>query len=417
LNKRTEYLRSESFEHTNDVKGRTDHINQLFNELEQLYKNKKPILEQDLAREIEKERLRLKFAKEATEFKQWESDIISTISLTHFGFTLKEVEAFNAPLTRSDDETRVEGHKKRRQYRETANDLKGYKVTDNVYSIYSLKDLEDAFGNVEHHLKERRNRFDAELKLQRYNDDLCSRFAKLVDPLSDFVQKTKDSVATSNDSLEKQEKFVEGKLKSREQDGSSLSQIRTLAKEIDDRKITHNEHTTLTLKDVEVQWEQYKNFLDNKIKQIREEIELAKLRGLTPEDLKEIEDNFRTFDKNNDHVLEFSELKACLYSLGEEKTKSQIEDLVKQYGDGQRLTYDQFFELMVKVFGDADTKDEILYGFKLINRIPDGSPTVANRTKLLKLLSDDHVDYISNTAPPLQDGSDYTAWVEDMFSR
>jgi len=230
-------------------------------------------------------------------------------------------------------------------------------------------------------------------------------------------KKTKDSVATTNASLEDQEKLVESKLKSRDSDGASLSTIKKLAHEIDERKITHNEHTSLTLKDIEVQWEQYKSFLDNKIKQIKEEIELAKLRGLTPEDLKEIEDNFRTFDKNADNVLEFSELKACLYSLGEEKTKSQIEDLVKTYGDGKKLTYHQFFELMVKVFGDADTKDEILYGFKLINRIPDGSATVATRTKLAKLLSDDHVDYISNTSPPLQDGHDYTAWVDDMFSR
>jgi len=336
LNKRTQYLLSESFEHGHDVSGRSDHINHLFNELEQLYNKKKPVLEDDLAREKEKERLRLKFAKEANDFKQWESDIISTVSLTHFGFTLKEVQSFDSVLHSEDNGYKAEGNKKRSEYTETANALKGYHVTDNVYTEHSLQDLEDAHANVEHHLDERRKRFDAELEVQKYNDNLCSKFAQQVDPLSDFVQKTKDSVATTNASLEDQEKLVESKLKSRDSDGASLSTIKKLAHEIDERKITHNEHTSLTLKDIEVQWEQYKSFLDNKIKQIKEEIELAKLRGLTPEDLKEIEDNFRTFDKNADNVLEFSELKACLYSLGEEKTKSQIEDLVKTYGDGKK---------------------------------------------------------------------------------
>jgi len=190
-----------------------------------------------------------------------------------------------------------------------------------------------------------------------------------------------------------------------------------LLKKIEERKISHNEHTTLTVKDIEVQWEQYKSFLDNKQKQIKEEIELAKLRGLTPEDLKEIEDNFRTFDKNENNFLETHELKACLYSLGEEKTKAQIEDMIKTYGDGSKLQYQQFFELMVKVFGDADTKDEILYGFRLINRIPENHPPVANRQKLSILLEDDYINYIFEHTPTLQDGCDYAHWTEWMFSR
>jgi len=239
----------------------------------------------------------------------------------------------------------------------------------------------------------------------------------LVEPLSHFIIQTKDIVATAKDSLEEQEKYVDGKLKTRDTDGANLQKIRTIAKEMDDRKISHNEHTSLTVKDVEVQWEQYKNFLDNKIKQIREEIELAKLRGLTPEDLKEIEDNFRTFDKNENNYLELNELKACLYSLGEEKTKTQIDELIKTYGDGQRLQYAQFFELMVKVFGDADTKDEIIAGLKLINKIPDGAPPVASREKLTRLMEDHYVNYIFDTAPNLQDGVDYSAWTETMFSR
>jgi len=133
--------------------------------------------------------------------------------------------------------------------------------------------------------------------------------------------------------------------------------------------------------------------------------------------LKEIEDNFRTFDKNKNDYLETNELKACLYSLGEEKTKGQIEEMIKTYGDGHKLQYQQFFELMVKVFGDLDTKDEIVYGFRLINRLPENHPPVANREKLAILLEDNYLDYIFLHAPPLQDGVDYSHWTDWMFSR
>ena len=64
-----------------------------------------------------------------------------------------------------------------------------------------------------------------------------------------------------------------------------------------DAGITNIRHTTLTLKDVEVQWEQYTKFLDAKKSMLASEIEHSKLRGITPEQFKEIESNFKTFDK------------------------------------------------------------------------------------------------------------------------
>lgn len=359
----------------------------------------------------------MKFAVEAADFKQWESDVISTVDVTHFGFNLKEVEEFNDTLNKIDQDTIQHGDKKKTEYEHTDSLLKEFHVKDNVYTSHSTQDLETSFNEVRSALKSRRSRYDAELERQRHNDNLCKQFAKLVDPLADFIVKTKDTVATSSNSLEDQEKFVEGKIHTRDSDGASLKDIHSLAQKIKERDINHNEHTTLTVKDIEVQWEQYRSFLDNKLKQIREEIELAKLRGLTPEDLKEIEDNFRTFDKNHNNYLETNELKACLYSLGEEKTKTQIDDMIKTYGDGKQLHYQQFFELMVKVFGDADTKEEVVYGFRLINRLPDNHPPVANKQKLSLLLEDQYIDYIFGNAPPLQDGVDYNHWTEWMFAR
>jgi len=110
-------------------------------------------------------------------------------------------------------------------------------------------------------------------------------------------------------------------------------------------------------------------------------------------------------------------LKACLYSLGEERKKSDVDALMKKYGDGNNLTYPQFFELMIQVFGDLDTKEEIALGFKLINRVPEGNPPVAVREKLANVMQDEFVNYILTTAPPRDDGVDFSVWIEDVFSR
>ena len=48
------------------------------------------------------------------------------------------------------------------------------------------------------------------------------------------------------------------------QDSEKLAPIKDLAEKMHAAGITNIRHTTLTAKDVEVQWEQYKKFLDAK---------------------------------------------------------------------------------------------------------------------------------------------------------
>jgi Ca2+-binding EF-hand superfamily protein len=79
------------------------------------------------------------------------------------------------------------------------------------------------------------------------------------------------------------------------------------------------------------QWDQYQNFLDKKAKMLQNEIANEKLKGLSAEQISEIEDNFKQFDEGTG-ALSKKQLKACLYSLGEEKTRSQIDEIVEQRG-------------------------------------------------------------------------------------
>jgi len=290
-------------------------------------------------------------------------------------------------------------------------------VEDNQYTNDSMHTLEGLQGSIHQALTSMRSRFDIELERQRYKDRLCQQFASLADPLSKFIIETKEAITTSSGNLEEQLSLVLNKLSTIDDDGKVLSQIKEVENHMHERNITHNEHTALTLKDIEVQWDQYKTFLQNKEQQIKEEIENAKLRGLTQEDLKEIEDNFRSFDKNRNNFLELNELKACLYSLGEERSKTQIEDLVHRFGDGTKLFYEQFFELMVQVLGDSDTLDEVISGFRLINKTVENSPPVATVQKLGMVMEDPFVHYIMEKGTPLEDGIDYVNWSEVIFSR
>jgi len=208
-------------------------------------------------------------------------------------------------------------------------------------------------------------------------------------------------------------KFVDGKLGSLESDASKIPPIRDINTNMEAAGITNNNHTTLTLKDLEVQFEQYREFLNVKKKMLEEEIAHQKLRGITPEQFNEIENNFKTFDANKSGTIDKKELKACLYSLGEEKTKREVEEIMTKFGKNNSLPYEGFREFMIGLVGDSDTKDEILNGFKLINRGGE-SALVAHLEMVMK---DYDIQYFTKTAPKAGSGFDYVKWTEDMFSR
>lgn len=81
------------------------------------------------------------------------------------------------------------------------------------------------------------------------------------------------------------------------------------------------------------------------------EIEHSRLKGITPEQFKEIENNFKTFDKDGNGAIDKKELTACLYSLGEEKTSKEIAEIMKEFGDAAKggITYEGFKNFMIRI--------------------------------------------------------------------
>ena len=77
------------------------------------------------------------------------------------------------------------------------------------------------------------------------------------------------------------------------------------------------------------------------------------------------------FDSNNSGNIERKELKACLFSLGEELTQSEVEGYVKKFGSGGKLNMAQFRELMVHLIGVIHTKESIVASFQFIGRDDD----------------------------------------------
>ena len=240
--------------------------------------------------------------------------------------------------------------------------------------------------------------------------------AAIADPCAANIVASKNGISNSRGELEVQLQSLCALIEQANgPDREGLATIEAAQQKLDAEGVTNNIHTTQTAKDITVQHQQFNVFLERKQTMLQDAIEQAKLRGLTPDQFKEIDDNFNQFDADHDKLLSARELKTCLYSLGEEKGPKQIAEIVEKFGNSSgSITYENFKEFMIHLFGDADTKDEILNGFQLINRRADG---IATRERMALVMVAEDVDYIVSTAPAKGEGSDYDTWTEVVFSR
>jgi len=383
--------------------------------LDTLAAAKKKVLNDALKREIRKEELRVEWANLAGDFIRYAKDTAAAAASTQFGLVLEEVEAFEKVLTEKDSEIKKRASESKSAYDKVWEELTSLNVTENPYTKLTPKDLEVAQEQLAAAIKERSDAFHKELAKQRQDDALCRELAATIDPFVAKITKTKvevnDAKADSKDQLEAQIKKVE-QLATESKSDTTVSKLKELQAKIDSAGILYNRHTLNTAPDAEVTWTQYNNFLDSKLQLLGEELEHLVMRGVSREQYAEIKSQWTQFDKDKSGWLDKYEFKACLYSLGEERGKKEIIDIMEKLGTGKgkdvKIDYDGFQEFMIQQLGDTDTKDEIIRGWLLINR---GSEKINDELALL-VLADDDLKYVKSTH-----GDNYRGWTEAVFSR
>jgi Ca2+-binding EF-hand superfamily protein len=258
----------------------------------------------------------------------------------------------------------------------------------------------------------RSDRYAAELARVTEDDNICKQFAGLASPL---VAKIESSRAAINDAKDFKQGLAAVKAAIAENLGADcIGKINELQHSIDQRGVTKNKHSNLTAQDVVVRIEQYNAYLASKKAQLEEQILLNESRGLTAEQIAEINQQFKSFDKNGNGFLDVSEFKTCLYSLGEEKTKAETQALLTQFGDGKVVSLEGFKNFMFKILGDSNTQQEITDGFKLL---ADDCAAVTEKqlSDVFPLESD--VVYLKAEAPKAGDKIDYAPWTVAVFGR
>jgi Ca2+-binding EF-hand superfamily protein len=404
------------YEKPDEIKSRESSVDStLSGELVTLGSAKRVALENDLKREIEKERLRLEFAQQAGALHRWAKSVAEDVDADKtFGDDLAAVEGAKAKLDAQDQKNKTTADDRKTKALEVLAQAQKLGVKENPYTDLTPAELDDAVGKLNDAVKGRQDRYAKELERVRANDALCRQFAALANPLVEAMDKNKNTVNEfKSDDLEGAAKQVDSFLAAN-LGTDDIKKIEDLQSQIDAANITTNKHSPYTAQDVVVRHSQYNEYLKSKKSQLAEQIKMKALRGMTEEQLSEIERQFKQFDKNGNGRLDKSEFKACLYSLGEERPNAEVQALMREYGDEKNISHDGFKRFMVKLLGDSETKQEITAGFKLL---ANDEPAVSEKELVDVFPAMEDVNYLKEHVAPKGDRLDYATWTEQVFAR
>jgi len=137
---------------------------------------------------------------------------------------------------------------------------------------------------------------------------------------------------------------------------------------------------------------------------------------ITPEQLNELKEVFKHFDKNRDGTLGRLELKACLQALGDEPSETELNDIMAAVDqDGKGVVFTSFSNFMSQRLKDKDSKDEILESFKELA----GGKEFVTEEDLRRVMPTDKVNFLISKMPKYASsevaGFDYKAWVDVAY--
>jgi len=308
-------------------------------------------------------------------------------------------------------------------YEKLHGELTALGVTENVYTKHTPETLNTTLANVHAALKDRRAAHGAELKRQLDNDALAQDFANKIDTAAKRVKTTKEKIATSTQPLEAQLSDVD-RAQDENKKSQELEQVKEVQAKLTEKGVTNNPHTVLTVADLEVALKQYDLFLATKKTVVEQGLEHKRLRGITQAQYEEINTQFKKFDKDNSGGLDRAEFKACLYSLGEEWGKKQVQvimDDITGKKDTERISFEQFREFMITYFGVVDTRQNVFEAFKEIANGDEKSISKLNIVpRRMEVFTKDDLAFFEKTAPKTEgrgESWDFGPFVDEVFSR
>eukprot|EP01028_Stygiella_incarcerata_P008203 TRINITY_DN350_c0_g1_i10.p1 TRINITY_DN350_c0_g1~~TRINITY_DN350_c0_g1_i10.p1 ORF type:complete len:865 (-),score=297.82 TRINITY_DN350_c0_g1_i10:97-2691(-) len=266
--------------------------------------------------------------------------------------------------------------------------------SNNAYTDLSLSKIHEDICSLKSKIEEYRTSLGESKKRLEENDELCKKFAELSKENEEWREGLRGRLdAVEGDLEERLDKTQEFQV---EWSGykDKLNELDTLSQSMVERGISENPYTNRVMQDISVGYESLGKMLKDRVATLEKQVLEKKSAGeLTAEQLADFQQSFKFFDKDNSNTLSKSEIAACLASLGEEISESELD---KEFGELEEMTFEPFCKLMLKRVQKQDTKNDVVDAFSTLGGV-DGK--ISGSALLGSMKKEDAEELISLLEP------------------
>jgi len=294
-------------------------------------------------------------------------------------------------------------------------DLESAGVTENMYAVYSLAQVSDRWIRVQNEIADRKEALNNEQTRQQENDDLCKRFADMANSFTKWCDDQRGELANASGNLQEQLNYITTKLHEIS-DKSAIDEIAELNSQVEEKNITFNRYSDLTIEALTLGWEKLNELFRKQQHTIEKEMIAAKSgSSVSEEQLADFKDTFNRFDRDRTGVLEKHELKACLQALDQNVDEASLDKLLQSIGKssgGKSVSFQEFVDYMVSRTEDTDAPSTIKAAFKALA----GSKDFVTEGELRRVLDNQQVEFLLKTMPNNNGQFDYNSFTDTSYS-
>lgn len=244
-----------------DVTKRMSEVDALWIQLEKQKVEKMEKLKEILKREQEKEELRMDFALMAKEFSERITAMNNKISASDFGNNLEAVVKYKEDMTKEDEVLLKEATDRKEAIGKKIQKMEEMKVTDNVHTNISNKDIDDMFAQLQHEIDDRHEKYAKELAHQEAMEAKRKEFAAAAEALIHFLE----SELTAMGDMTGEPEPLTDDLKTRFKDGVEATELLKAAESVHSQclamEISENKYTKHTVQSLTAAVADYRKFV------------------------------------------------------------------------------------------------------------------------------------------------------------
>jgi len=125
---------------------------------------------------------------------------------------------------------------------------------------------------------------------------------------------------------------------------------------------------------------------------------MSSVDSLSEEQIQNMKETFRLFDKTGRDQISTSDLGTVIRSLGQNPTEAELAELISEINGKETVDFTEFLSLMVKQMQVADTANDIKDAFKVFDKNSTGEISAADLKHILttigEKLSEEDVDLL-----------------------